>query len=81
MCDLALTYGVRGHEEDADSLEVAFDSTLSHKMPHVEMVKAAHTDEDDKPEELAGKLQSLISLSRGVVLPCVWCATFRRLCS
>lgn len=50
-----MTYGVRGGDEDADSLEVAFDSTLSHKMPHVEMVKAAHTDEDDKHDETIGK--------------------------
>ena len=28
------------------------------KMPHVEMVKAAHTDEDDKPAEPAGTLNS-----------------------
>lgn len=53
---VALTYGVRGGgDEDADSLEVAFDSALSHKMPHVEMVKAAHTEQDDIPEEPPGK--------------------------
>lgn len=50
----ALTYGVRGGDEDADSLEVTFDSALGHKMPHVEMVKAAHTEEDDIPEETPG---------------------------
>ncbi|XP_067928185.1 cytoplasmic dynein 1 intermediate chain 2-like isoform X5 [Watersipora subatra] len=31
-----------------DSLEVVLDNTLHSKMPHVEMVKAAHTDEDDE---------------------------------
>lgn len=43
-------------DEDTESLEVVLDSALSHtKMPHVEMVKAAHTDEDDKQAEAAGK--------------------------
>ena len=53
----ALTYGVSRGDEDTESLEVVLDSALSHtKMPHVEMVKAAHTDEDDKQAEAAGKL-------------------------
>ncbi|KAF6033005.1 DYNC1I1 [Bugula neritina] len=48
----ALTYGVRGGDEDTDSLEVVLDSALSHtKMPVVEMVQPAHTDEDDKKTE------------------------------
>lgn len=53
LCVLvALTYGVRNGDEDTDSLEVVLDSALSphSKMPHVEVVKAAHTDEDDKAE-------------------------------
>ena len=55
VCLLALTYGVRNGDEDTDSLEVVIDAAMHHsKMPHVEMVKAAHTDEDDKPAEPAG---------------------------
>ncbi|XP_067928183.1 cytoplasmic dynein 1 intermediate chain 2-like isoform X3 [Watersipora subatra] len=44
----ALTYGMKPADDDADSLEVVLDNTLHSKMPHVEMVKAAHTDEDDE---------------------------------
>lgn len=49
---------MRGGDEDNDSLEVALDSALSphSKMPHVEVVKAAHTDEDETQAESAGLL-------------------------
>lgn len=51
----ALTYGVSRGDEDTESLEVVLDSALSHtKMPHVEHVKAAHTDEDDKQSDPVG---------------------------
>lgn len=55
-CDVALTYGISRGDEDTESLEVVLDSALSHtKMPHVDVVKAAHTDDDDKQAEAAGK--------------------------
>jgi len=53
-CDVALTYGISRGDEDTESLEVVLDSALSHtKMPHVDVVKAAHTDDDDKQAEAA----------------------------